>query len=363
MLPLAANAQGENNETRLICNGDPIPNGYIRSNIIVDNSDPRCANPPGGQTPNMAVIRRFYTKPTGFGLIVCSNPGLSPLPLGWFEQSGPFFNGFQYCGSGFSGAPNARVIQRSSFSSIDNSFAFVYYHYMDFLGREPDQSGWDFWAGQINQCGTNQSCIDTKRVDVSRAFYESIEFRNTGFYAYRHYRAAFGRLMRFGEFLPDLKALNNAVIVGSTGWEQRLEDNKNSYTLTYTNRTDFRNIYQNLSNTQFVDTLFQNAGISDSNFRTQMINNLNQGQSRATVLRSIVEFQSFQNNQYNAAFVLFEYFGYLRRNPDDAPDFNLNGYNFWLMVLNNSGPYPQSDYFHNINAFIVASEYRNRFGQ
>ncbi|HST20596.1 MAG TPA: hypothetical protein VLR90_05740, partial [Blastocatellia bacterium] len=78
LMPLVAQAQGENNETRLICHGDPIPTGYIRTDIIVDNSDPRCANNPGGQIPNMAVIRRFYTKTTGFGMVVCSNQSLSP---------------------------------------------------------------------------------------------------------------------------------------------------------------------------------------------------------------------------------------------------------------------------------------------
>ncbi|HST19580.1 MAG TPA: DUF4214 domain-containing protein, partial [Blastocatellia bacterium] len=256
----------------------------------------------------------------------------------WIEQSGPFWNGYQYCGSGFSGAPNARVIQRVSASSIDDSSAFVYYHYMDFLGREPDQGGWNFWTGQITQCGSNQACIDTKRVQVSQAFYESIEFKNSGYYAYRHYKAAFGRLIRFGEFLPDLKTLTSGVIVGTPGWDQRLENNQTNYTLAFTNRTDFRNIYQNMSNTQFVDTLFQNAGISDFNERQRLINNLNSGQTRASVLRSVVENQSFHNNQYNPAFVLFEYFGYLRRNPNDAPDFNFDGYNFWLNVLNSSGP-------------------------
>lgn len=49
-------------------------------------------------------------------------------------------------------------------------------HYKDFLGREPDQSGWDFWAGEIEKCGTDAACVDRKSVDVSRAFFYSSEF-------------------------------------------------------------------------------------------------------------------------------------------------------------------------------------------
>ena len=49
-------------------------------------------------------------------------------------------------------------------------------HYLDFLRREPDQAGWDFWAGEIEKCGTDAACVDRKSVDVSRAFFYSSEF-------------------------------------------------------------------------------------------------------------------------------------------------------------------------------------------
>lgn len=49
-------------------------------------------------------------------------------------------------------------------------------HYKDFLNREPDQTGWDFWAGEIEKCGTDAACVDRKSVDVSRAFFYSAEF-------------------------------------------------------------------------------------------------------------------------------------------------------------------------------------------
>lgn len=65
--------------------------------------------------------------------------------------------------------------------------------------------------------------------------------------------------------------------------------------------------------------------------------------------------------EFNKAFVLMEYFGYLGRNPDDPPDSDFAGYNFWLTKLNNfNGNYVNADM---VKAFLVSSEYKQRFGQ
>src|SRR5205807_9845917 len=50
---------------------------------------------------------------------------------------------------------------------VDNSQFFVRQHYHDFLNREPDTSGLNFWAAQINSCGGDQSCVELKRINVS----------------------------------------------------------------------------------------------------------------------------------------------------------------------------------------------------
>jgi len=98
--------------------------------------------------------------------------------------------------------------------------------------------------------------------------------------------------------------------------------------------------------------------------RDALVNGLYWGtETHATVVRKVAENSQLFAQEYNPAFVLFEYFGCLRRNPDDAPDFNMGGYNYWLSTLNNSGAYPNSNYNHNIDAFIQSTEYRNRFGQ
>jgi hypothetical protein len=98
--------------------------------------------------------------------------------------------------------------------------------------------------------------------------------------------------------------------------------------------------------------------------RNNLVNGLYAGtETRATVLQKIAEGQAFFAAEYNPSFVLFEYFGYLRRNPNDPPDSNMNGYNGWLSILNASGAYPNSNYNHNIDAFLQSIECRRRFGQ
>lgn len=84
-------------------------------------------------------------------------------------------------------------------------------------------------------------------------------------------------------------------------------------------------------------------------------------ETRATVLRKIAENSVLKRNEQNRAFVLMQYFGYLRRNPDDAPDDNLAGYNFWLNKLNQfSGDFRRAEM---VKAFIRSGEYRVRFGE
>ena len=86
-----------------------------------------------------------------------------------------------------------------------------------------------------------------------------------------------------------------------------------------------------------------------------------------------MESGSVFNAQYNSAFVLMQFYGYLRRNPDDAPDNNFDGYDFWLQKLN-SFTRPGEDARDEgvaharvrsaemVKAFIESTEYRNRFG-
>jgi hypothetical protein len=81
---------------------------------------------------------------------------------------------------------------------------------------------------------------------------------------------------------------------------------------------------------------------------------------RAQVLRAVADDTDLRNAETNRAFVLMQYFGYLRRNPNDLPDVDFSGYNFWLNKLDSfGGNFVNADM---VKAFLVSGEYRQRFG-
>jgi hypothetical protein len=262
---------------------------------------------------------------------------------------------------------------------IDDSQFFVRQHYLDFLNREPDAPGLQFWASGIDQpCGANAECRRAKRVDTSAAFFLSIEFQETGYFVYRVYQAAFGDIagkpvpVTIQEFLPETQQVGRGVVVGQGNWQAQLDANKNAFVLDLVQRTRFRARYPTgLSPTQFVDALNANAGsVLDAAERQALITDLtnrgNTDQARADVLRRVAEDANLVNNEFRAAFVLMQYFGYLRRNPDDPgfngqPDPAFAGFNFWLDKLNQfNGDWRAAEM---VRAFIESLEYRRRFGQ
>ncbi len=259
---------------------------------------------------------------------------------------------------------------------IDDSTNFVRQHYHDFLNREPDAAGLNFWTNQIEGCGADQGCRSNKRQNVSAAFFLSIEFQQTGYYVYLTYKTAFGDInpptvpvpVRFLEFQRDMQEVERGVIVGVGNWQAQLDTNKEAYALAFVSRSAFLTRYPGSTTaTAFVDALNANAGnVLTASERTSLINGLSSNPSdpalRANVLMTIAENSMLKQQQFNRAFVLMEYFGYLRRNPDAAPEQNLNfaGYNFWLNKLNSfNGDFVKSDM---VKAFITSTEYRQRFG-
>jgi uncharacterized protein (TIGR03118 family) len=366
---------------------------------------------------------------------------------------------------------------------IDDAQFFVRQQYFDFLNREPDTPGFNFWVNEINSCGTNQACIELKRIHVSAAFFLSIEFQRTGMLAYLTEKAAFGGLPRYGPFMRDVQALQKDYVFGAPGADAQLEANKKAFFEEFVRRPEFLANYTGLTSAQYIDKVMLTGAINSTTARlfiagldgsqvvppttpssllspfgtaiarlsvasentmdfslsfrvdsaetgahihgpalaganappivtfpngefrdftvtltsqqgsdmrngrlyidvhTQnnpngeirgqigiqrfqrdvLVDALNQGNiSRAEALRLMVEDADFRAKELNRAFVLMEYFGYLRRNPDDPPDNNLAGYNFWLAKLNQfNGNFQQAEM---VKAFLRSAEYRGRFG-
>ena len=254
---------------------------------------------------------------------------------------------------------------------IDNASFFVRQHYVDFLNREPDAAGLAFWTNEITSCGADTQCVDVKRVNVSAAFFLSIEFQETGYVVYRVYKSAFGNLpnapvpVKFTDFLRDTQRIGQGVVVGVGNWQNLLEANKQAFTLAYVQRPDFLLAYpESMTAAQIVDKMNTNAGnVLSASERTNLINLLGPTPDdisrRAAVLRAIAEDSDLKTAEFNKAFVLMQYFGYLRRSPNDFPDSDFAGFNFWLTKLNQfNGNFEQAEM---VKAFILSIEYRQRF--
>jgi hypothetical protein len=262
---------------------------------------------------------------------------------------------------------------------IDNTNFFVRQPYLDFLGREPDSSGLAFWTNEITSCGSDQACILLKRINVSAAFYLSIEFQESGYLVERIYKASYGNgtgtstlggahqlavpVVRLSEFLPDTQEIGQGVVVGQGNWQQQLEDNKNAFTSGFVLRSRFTSAFPaSMTPAQFVDALNANSGGALSTAeRNQLVSDLTTNtKTRAQVLTAVAEDPDLNNAEFNRAFVLMQFFGYLRRNPNDPQDSDYTGYDFWLGKLNQfDGNFVNAEM---VKAFILSGEYRQRFG-
>ncbi|MGH9967359.1 MAG: carboxypeptidase regulatory-like domain-containing protein [Pyrinomonadaceae bacterium] len=257
----------------------------------------------------------------------------------------------------------------TNINPIDGPQFFVRQHYQDFLHRNPDAAGLDFWSNQIVACGNNTDCLIHARQNVSAAFFLSIEFQETGYLAYRMYKAAYGRMpRRVDEFLFDARLISEDVLVGNPGWDLKLEANKAQFIAQFVVRPEFVERYPiALTPAQFVGNLNTNTGLSlSAGELTAAIAEFNGAANSADTtaryraIRRVVENSTFVQRETSPAFVLMQYFGYLQRNPDEAPDSNLDGFNFWLAKLNQfGGDYGRAEM---VRAFLESIEYRTRFG-
>jgi hypothetical protein len=171
-------------------------------------------------------------------------------------------------------------------------------------------------------------------------------------------------------FLADQRQLANNVIVGPPGWPEQLAANKTAYFNEFVRRPAFIAINPlSLTAEQYVDGLFNRAGVIPTTAERGLAIAFFGGggtPGRAAALRSVAESQTVRQAETNRAFVLMQYFGYLRRDPDDTdfrgdPDPQFLGYNFWLTKLNQfNGNFIQAEM---VKAFIQSIEYGERFGR
>jgi hypothetical protein len=264
----------------------------------------------------------------------------------------------------------------STTNPLDDAHFFVQQHYYDFLSRYPDQGGWDFWTGQITQCGSDVTCIRNKRIDVSNAYFYELEYQQTGAYVFRLYRAAFGNNQPFPNMdnsnqteakkLPSYAvfAFDRARVVGGAS----LAAGQQSLANAFTQRSEFLTKYPaSQDGPTFVDavlaTIKNELGVDLTSQRTALINLFNSGGRGAVLYRladdnvstNPINNRAFIDEEYNRAFVATQYFGYLRRDPD------IGGFLFWLGQVNSAPLRDTTKQHAMVCAFITSLEYQQRF--
>ncbi|OLE53306.1 MAG: hypothetical protein AUG51_13600 [Acidobacteria bacterium 13_1_20CM_3_53_8] len=248
----------------------------------------------------------------------------------------------------FTAAPDSTQTE----NPLDTSEYFVREQYLDFLGREPDEGGFNYWSTRINECAGDADCVRQRRIDVSAAYFFSQEFQDTGSFVYRLYKAGLSRRLSYAEFNSD----RGQVLAGTDMYARRV-----AFADSFVERPEFIQKYNNATTAEgFVDALLRNieqvSSVDLSARRDSLIAKYNSGQniaeSRSLALREAIDDAAFKSAENNRSFVLMQYYGYLRRDVDEG------GYQFWLDVLSNR---VAGNYRSMVCAFITSTEYQRRF--
>jgi hypothetical protein len=261
----------------------------------------------------------------------------------------PFSRSFSQLGSHTEASFTANFLGDLS-NPLETPEYFVRQQYLDILGREPDEAGFNYWSDQILSCNGDRECDQIKRREVAAAFFIEDEFQRSGAFIYNLYTSGLGRKPTYREYADERKT-----VIGGTA----LESAKQLLVERLVQDNDFVAKYQdNTSAAAFVSAILQNVSAVGADLEVERENLLaaygngsSLADSRGRVLSAVAENAAFKYSQHNAAFVLTEYFGYLRRDSDAA------GFNFWLEVLNQQ---PQN-FRGMVCAFITSAEYQQRF--
>jgi hypothetical protein len=132
------------------------------------------------------------------------------------------------------------------------------------------------------------------------------------------------------------------VVVGEGDWQQTLNNNRDVFMKDFVTRAEFVGLYPTTDTpAQYVDKLYQHARVTPTvSERDDAIAEFGSATTaedtgaRGRALLQVTQEGSFQQREINRSFVQMQYIGYLQRNPNDLPDGNFAGFEFWLQKLN-----------------------------
>jgi len=233
--------------------------------------------------------------------------------------------------SGYSNEVNG--VAPTSQTPLNNTTEFVKQQYRDFLSREADSVGLQYWVNVLNS-GT------MTKAQVIDSFLGSQEFEGTIAPIVRLYFAYFLRI-------PDSMGLQYWISEYSNG--RSLESISDGFAAS----NEFQQTYGSLTNGQFVTLLYQNVlgRNPDPVGYAYWLGQLNSGTlTQGQVMLGFSESNEYKASLSNDVFVTMIYLGMLRRSPDPG------GFDYWVGYLNSGG-----SELSMIDAFFSSQEYASRF--
>jgi len=308
------------------------------------------------------------------------------------QQVSDLRSGIHYMNVHSSNFPNGEIRGQLLWNpTLENAF-LVRQHYLDFLNREPDAGGLNFWIGEIHcpqGLTTDQAdvpCYQGRTIGVSDAFFFVPEFHQTAGYVFLAYRAAYGntqpnpvidpanqteanKLPEYNGFMTD-----RAKVLGGAN----LTAQQHAFAAEFVARPEFLVKYPtatfptgptfvaavlatiqaadgvNLSSQQAaLETQYANAGGGNAG-RAQVLFCLSLDDVPGNPIGS--GNQTFVTAEYNRQFALTLYYGYLRRNPEIA------GFLFWQTQINLAPVGDVAKQNALVCSFLTSAEYQGRFG-
>ena len=236
---------------------------------------------------------------------------------------------------------------------VDDSRFLVTQHYADMTGRTPDSAALEKLTAQLSQCGSRADCLRATRLDVSTNMLVS-ELPATALFLNTLYSSSLGRRPRLTEFESD-----RAVLMNETEDQERA---RMSLATAFVQRPEFKRKYPaTIKPAEFVDailaTITQTSGVDLSTDKDALIRLLEDPSvGRAAVVNRLAAQAEIVDAQYNQTLVLFQYFAFFRRDPDDA------GFASWIDKLKSKPLRDAGAARALVCSFINSEEYQARFG-
>ena len=206
---------------------------------------------------------------------------------------------------------------------------------------------------QLLQCGNRADCLRTTRLDISTNLLVN-ELPSSALFLNSLYSSALGRRPKLTEFESDRALLMND--------REDQERTRTALATAFVQRAEFQRKYPaTMKPAEFVDailaTVLQSSGVdlaADKDILVALLDDPNAG--RANVVTRLAMQTAIVDAQYNPTLVTFQYFAFLRRDPDET------GFAYWMNMMKNKPLRDPGAARSLVCSFVNSEEYQSRFG-